>query len=115
MKKSLTVAISMTFSDRDYLKQNFISPSSLLKKAILDHKNNNNISEYELGLKQDIKYMQKHFQDSIKPLGEMENYNLAVEKFLKKYPSWSKAEIMARAEKTRRDMLDFDLDEDKLL
>lgn len=109
------ISVTVTPFEKEYLKSNFISPTKLLKKAIADHKNDNNVSEFELQLKQDIKHMQKHYNDSLKPNADNQIYIKAIELFLKKYPNWTKSEIVARAEKTRRDLISFEFDEDKLI
>jgi len=110
MIKSKKITITCPIEDLEFLRARMISPSKLFQDAILEYKSNLKKSNAQFQLEQDLKYMQNHYEYSLKPGGSALDYQNQLNRFLKKYPNWNKSQVVAKVQKLRRDMLDFEMD-----
>ena len=97
--KTKLISISCTIEEYEYLKARMVSPTKLFKSAIQQYRKNlevKNSKTFQLG--KDIDFMQKHYNDSLKPNGSSKNYQNQVARFLIKYPNWTKSELLSRVE-----------------
>ena len=82
-----------------FLEMKGISPSKLFQDAIFNLKSNIQNKPAVCEVEKDISILRKYFVAGTKPNGDRELYLKAVNMFLEKYPDWTKAEVMARAER----------------
>jgi hypothetical protein len=105
-EKAIQLYVSCSPEEKVFLDKKGISPSQLFQQAI----NNFRVSIGERAstneLEKDIEILRKYFVASTKPNGDVKKYWLAVDMFLQKFPDWTKAEVMQRAERPRHVVLE---------
>lgn len=97
--KAVIVSISCTAEEKQFLDLKGISPTQLFRQAINRLKLQTGETEYEV--EKDIQLLRQYYVQGTRPNGNREYYLKAVNLFLEKHPDWTKAEVMARAERER--------------
>ena len=106
IKNTKIVAVSLTFEEIDFMKVRMLSPTKLLKSAIQQYNDDLSLDKNSVQLKMDLKFMGKHFNNSLKPDASKQDYLNQIERFLKKYPNWTKAQLLSRIENRTYDLED---------
>ena len=105
-EKAVIISISCTHTEKEFLDFKGISPSKLFQEAIQKLKVGEKKNPLVFRIENDIEIIRKYYVDGIKPNGDFQVYLKSISKFLEKYPDWTKAEIMARAERPRHIVLE---------
>jgi len=101
-EKAVILSVSCSRNDKNYMIQRNISPSKLLQGA-LNELRGRQLQEQSISkkLETDIDIVRNSFIKSLKPHADKTSYYNIINKFVEKYPDWTKAEIMGRAERPR--------------
>lgn len=101
LEKAVVVSVSCSPAQKEMLDRKGISPSKLFQQALLNFESNPKGVGVIAEIEKDIEILRKYYVQGTKPTGDMQIYFKAVEMFLQKYPDWTKAEVMQRAERPR--------------
>lgn len=99
VSKNIVVSCGCTIEQKQMLIDLGVTPTQLFQQAFKNlEKQKGVVSD---PFERDIEVLRKYYLQGIKPEGDINKYYQAVDLFLKKYPDWSKAEVMLRAERPR--------------
>lgn len=101
LEKAVVVSVSCSPAQKEMLDRKGISPSKLFQQALLNLENSSNGVGQIAETEKDIEILRKYYVQGLRPSGDMQIYLKAIEMFLQKYPDWTKAEVMQRAERPR--------------
>lgn len=103
--KPIVISISCSVEEKLFLDLKGISPTQLFREAISKIKNK---TAEEVDCEKDLVILRKYYVQSTKPNGNREIYWKGINLFLEKYPDWTKAEVMTRAERPRHVKLEIE-------
>ena len=105
-EKAIVISVSCSPEEKELLDLKGISPTQLFREAIkkiaIENGSSNNDAEHDLNI------LRKYYVQSTKPNGNREIYLKGINLFLEKYPDWTKAEVMTRAERPRHVKLEIE-------
>jgi hypothetical protein len=105
-EKNIIVSCGCTPAEKQLLDEKGISPTQLFREAIRSLANKNKVVLDPV--EKDLAILRRYYVQSTRPNGDREIYLQGVNLFLQKYSDWTKAEVMARAERPRHIKLEND-------
>jgi hypothetical protein len=97
--KTIIVSISCSPEEKQFLEMKGISPTQLFREAIKKLQLQTGTIDYDID--KDFQILRKYYVQSTKPNGDRELYLRAINLFCEKHSDYTKAEVMARAERER--------------